>query len=109
MGKMTVANAFREFIKALTGESPAGKTVAQVIQDGASKVSAKNEEVPKSIILASSTADSTKKFEIKVIDAGTISATEVVEPDPEPDDGDEGESQNDPQGEGENQNDPQGE
>ena len=34
---------------------------------------------PKEIVLASSTAESTKKFKITVVDAGTISATEIVE------------------------------
>ena len=32
---------------------------------------------PKNIVLASSTASSTKKFKIKVVNDGTISATEV--------------------------------
>ena len=32
----------------------------------------------KAIILASSTADSTKKFRITVDDSGTLSATEIV-------------------------------
>lgn len=34
---------------------------------------------PKEIVLASSTASSTKKFKITVIDDGTITATEIVE------------------------------
>lgn len=32
---------------------------------------------PKNIVLASSSDDSTKKFKIKVVDNGTISATEI--------------------------------
>ena len=35
---------------------------------------------PKEIVLASSTAESTKKFKITVVDGGTIAATEIVEP-----------------------------
>lgn len=41
------------------------------------------EDDGKSIILDSSTAESTKKFKITVVDAGTITATEVVEPEPD--------------------------
>ena len=33
---------------------------------------------PKEIVLASSTAESTKKFKITVVDNGTIAATEIV-------------------------------
>ena len=33
---------------------------------------------PKELVLASSTASSTKKFKIKVVDNGTISATEIT-------------------------------
>ena len=35
---------------------------------------------PKEIVLESSTAESTKKFKITVVDGGTIAATEIVEP-----------------------------
>ena len=35
---------------------------------------------PNEIVLASSTAESTKKFKITVVDGGTIAATEIVEP-----------------------------
>lgn len=35
---------------------------------------------PKEIVLASSTAESTKKFKITVVDGGTLAATEIVEP-----------------------------
>ena len=35
-------------------------------------------EIPETLILHSSTADSTKKFKITVDDAGTLSATEVT-------------------------------
>src|SRR5574344_637282 len=38
----------------------------------------------KSLILNSSTADSVKKFKITVVDAGTITATEIVEETAEP-------------------------
>ena len=40
---------------------------------------ATGEEIDGKIILASSTAESTKKFEITVTDEGTVTATEVVE------------------------------
>lgn len=35
-------------------------------------------EIPKDLILYSSTANSTKKFKITVDDTGTISATEII-------------------------------
>ena len=35
-------------------------------------------EIPETLILRSSTADSTKKFKITVDDSGTLSATEVT-------------------------------
>lgn len=35
---------------------------------------------PNEIVLASSTADSTKKFKITVVDNGTLAATEIVAP-----------------------------
>ena len=35
---------------------------------------------PKEIVLESSTAESTKKFKITVVDGGTLAATEIVEP-----------------------------
>ena len=45
------------------------------IYDGSEALTA---EIPKTLILHSSTADSTKKFKITVDDAGTLSATEVT-------------------------------
>ena len=45
------------------------------IYDGSEALTA---EIPKTLILHSSTADSTKKFKITVDDNGTLSATEVT-------------------------------
>ena len=39
-----------------------------------------NFPTPKEIVLTSSTAESTKKFKITVVDGGTLAATEIVEP-----------------------------
>lgn len=39
-----------------------------------------NFPTPKEIVLESSTAESTKKFKITVVDGGTLAATEIVEP-----------------------------
>lgn len=89
---MNIAKMFKQFIYKLTGKMPRGNTIAEVIKNGSNEVcninnlnSAVNEAVKyeaadkKSFVLNSSTAESTKKFRITVVDAGTISATEITE------------------------------
>lgn len=78
---MTIADAFKVFIKAVTGKEPAGCNISEVIRDGASKFTDKAvlyADDGKSIILNSSTTDSTKQFKIIVTDDGTVTATEVT-------------------------------
>lgn len=84
---MTIAKAFKVFIKSLTGQEPIGNNIADVVNDGAQKVvdisilnnsAIKYEDSSKkSFTLKSSTASSTKEFKITVVDDGTISATEI--------------------------------
>jgi NCAIR mutase (PurE)-related protein len=107
---MTIVNAFKEFFYKLNGVKPSGNNIAEVVANGAANVSLNNESAlatrmtaaegdiedleddfsalvtdgGKSLILNSSTADSVKKFKITVVDAGTITATEIVEETAEP-------------------------
>jgi hypothetical protein len=98
---MTVANAFKAFIKALTGEEPTGNTVAEVMENGAKLFADTCSAIPdietdiltlngaaihydnpvarKSFQIGSSTEGSTKVFTITVTDAGTVVATELVQ------------------------------
>lgn len=69
---MNKVESLKELYKRATGEEIDGKTICEVL-DNMFAVT------PKKIILASSTAESTKKFEITVTDEGTVTATEVVE------------------------------
>lgn len=57
------------------GIAATGDTVAEVIDSMADNYNA----APKEIVMSSSTPDSTKKFKITVVDAGTITATEITE------------------------------
>lgn len=62
-------------LAAKLGITATGDTVAEVINSMADNYNA----APKEIVLSSSTPDSTKKFKITVVDAGTITATEITE------------------------------
>lgn len=75
---MTNVEALKALATALGVESVNANTIAPIINLIAEQVAEQAKVVPKEIILASSTADSTKKFKITVVDAGTISATEIV-------------------------------
>lgn len=94
-----------EALKNIAGSSASGDTIVEVLESMSGVVDKVNSNVedidtletsvgtletsvdaleekfptPKEIVLASSTAESTKKFKITVVDAGTISATEIVE------------------------------
>lgn len=69
---MSKVERLKELYKRTTGEEIDGETICEVLDNMLSVT-------PKKIILASSTAESTKKFEITVTDEGTVTATEVVE------------------------------
>lgn len=86
---MNIAKMFKQFIYKLTGKSPKGNTIAEVIKNGSEEVvnitnldkSAVKYETAdnKSFVINSSTSGSVKKFRITVVDEGTISATEITE------------------------------
>ena len=95
-----------EALKNIAGSSASGDTIVEVLESMSGVVDKVNTNVedigtletsvgtletsvdaleekfptPKEIVLASSTAESTKKFKITVVDGGTIAATEIVEP-----------------------------
>lgn len=71
---MTKVNALKRLAAAI-GITVTGDTVATVIDSMAENYNA----APKEIVMSSSTPDSTKKFKITVVDAGTITATEITE------------------------------
>lgn len=71
---MSKVEALKKFAAKL-GITATGDTVAKVIDSMANKY----DTAPKEIIMSSSTPDSTKKFKITVVDAGTITATEITE------------------------------
>lgn len=83
---MTIVKALKAFFKNLTGKDVAGNTISDVIRDAnknslgySDRLDAIEEQVgEKEILLASSTASSTKVFVITVTDNGTITATEKV-------------------------------
>lgn len=66
----TKVNSLKTLVSKLFGLDVKGDTVCDVLD---------NVDTPKEILLKSSTADSTKVFKITVVDAGTLSATEVTE------------------------------
>lgn len=72
---MTKVEALKELATALGISGVDGDTISKVITSMAEKYDA----APKEIVMSSSTPDSTKKFKITVVDAGTISATEITE------------------------------
>ena len=93
-----------EALKNIAGSSASGDTIVEVLESMSGvgdKVNANVEDIeeletsvgtletsvdsleekfptPNEIVLASSTAESTKKFKITVVDDGTIAATEIV-------------------------------
>ena len=95
-----------EALKNIAGSSASGDTIVEVLESMSGVVNKVNGNVadidtletsvgtletsvdtleekfptPNEIVLASSTAESTKKFKITVVDGGTIAATEIVEP-----------------------------
>lgn len=78
---MTIADAFKSFVKSLAGQEPAGDTVSEVIRDGADKI--RNEvirsgDIQESLVLKSSTAGSVKQFRVTIDDAGTLTTTEIA-------------------------------
>lgn len=73
---MTKVKALKKLAAALGINAVAGDTVSKVIESMADKY----DSAPKEIVLSSSTAESTKKFKITVVDNGTIAATEIVPP-----------------------------
>lgn len=68
---MSKVDSLKQLNKRITGKEAAGDTVCEVLDD-------MFKEVPKKNLIASSTTDSTKIFELTVTDDGTIIATEVV-------------------------------
>ena len=70
---MTKVEALKSLATALGISAVQGETVSEVV----ASMAANYDAAPKSIILSSSTASSTKKFKITVIDDGTVTATEV--------------------------------
>lgn len=71
---MTKVNALKKLANKL-GIAATGDTVASVVDSMADNY----DSAPKEIVMSSSTPDSTKKFKITVVDAGTITATEIEE------------------------------
>ena len=66
----TKVKSIKALISKLFGTDVKGETICDVLD---------NVDTPKEILLKSSTADSTKVFKITVVDAGTLTATEVTE------------------------------
>lgn len=66
----TKVKSIKALISKLFGTDVKGETICDVLD---------NVDTPKELLLKSSTADSTKVFKITVVDAGTLTATEVSE------------------------------
>lgn len=66
----TKVNSLKGLVNKLFGLEVKGDTVCDVLD---------SVDTPKEILLKSSTASSTKVFKITVVDAGTLTATEVTE------------------------------
>lgn len=71
---MTNVDALKKLATAMGINGVDGETIAKVINSMADNY----DNAPKEIVMSSSTPDSTKKFKITVVDAGTITATEIV-------------------------------
>ena len=68
---MSKVDSLKKLYKRITGKEIKGDTICEVLDNMFTTT-------PKKIVLASSTPDSTKKFEVTVTDDGTVTATEVV-------------------------------
>lgn len=66
----TKVNSLKSLASKLFGLDVKGDTVCDVLD---------SVDTPKEILIKSSTAESTKVFKITVVDAGTLTATEVTE------------------------------
>ena len=66
----TKVKSLKNLVNKLFGVKAKGDTVCEVLD---------NVDTPKEILIKSSTANSTKVFKITVVDAGTVTATEVTE------------------------------
>lgn len=72
---MTKVEALKQLATAFGITGVEGETISEVI----ASIAANYDAAPKEIVMSSSTPDSTKKFKITVVDAGTISAAEITE------------------------------
>lgn len=72
---MTKVEALKQLATAFGIQGVEGETISEVI----ASIAAKYDAAPKEIVMSSSTAESTKKFKITVVDNGTIAATEISE------------------------------
>lgn len=66
----TKVKSLKDLVSKLFGLDVKGDTICEVLD---------SVDTPKEILLKSSTASSTKVFKITVVDAGTLTATEVTE------------------------------
>ena len=66
----TKVKSLKTLVAKLFGLEVKGDTICDVLD---------SVDTPKEILIKSSTADSTKVFKITVVDAGTLTATEVTE------------------------------
>lgn len=66
----TKVKSLKTLVSKLFGLDAKGDTICDVLD---------SVDTPKEILLKSSTAESTKVFKITVVDAGTLTATEVTE------------------------------
>ncbi len=66
----TKVKSLKDLVSKLFGLTAKGNTICEVLD---------SVDTPKEILLKSSTAESTKVFKITVVDAGTLTATEVTE------------------------------
>lgn len=66
----TKVKSLKDLVSKLFGLDAKGDTICEVLD---------SVNTPKEILLKSSTANSTKVFKITVVDAGTLTATEVTE------------------------------
>lgn len=66
----TKVKSLKTLVSKLFGLEAKGNTICEVLD---------SVDTPKEILLKSSTANSTKVFKITVVDAGTLTATEVTD------------------------------
>lgn len=72
---MTKVEALKQLATAFGITGVEGETISEVI----ASIAANYNAAPKEIVMSSSTAESTKKFKITVIDNGTLTATEITD------------------------------